>query len=248
MKKLILLLGLQCCLVWAGPNSGPYPTAINYTTVTNIATAVMTAAPITLTPTVTTNLVDYGTNTVYVTGSDDMNCIGAGAWAGAYVYQNGNYTNATTGNYFHYDTPYWYFYDVNCWGEDVQQSNETNVLWYATFGQINSTFTDMGTVTVGTNSYATNGVVAWNFTSGRLQTVSATNLNNLLVILGSAQSGYASTLRVDANSSVNVIITNSLAWLNGSGVTNTVTTNTYISAQAWSTNHADTAVAIKSKQ
>ena len=84
---------------------------------TNIQSTNISSKTLTLTPTaMTTNLVSYGTNTIYVSGSTDGDvCSGSGAYDGAYVFNAGQWINAGTGNYFYIDTGSFYFYDNACW-------------------------------------------------------------------------------------------------------------------------------------
>lgn len=219
LSVLILLLPLLCF---------GQPILRNYYT-TNSDSVLMT--PVVLIPTLTTNVVS-GTNVLTVSGTfDELD-------DGQYVWDGGGWTRSETGISI-WDDSFWALYGI---GGDYY-----SVLEAAVSKPWTTAWTD--SISVVTNQPTTNvsALVAWNFSAASLQTVSTLGRSNVLVQLGAAQAGSSSTLLVVCSNTTAIVFTNQLAWLNGMGRTNVVSTNTYFCAQSWSTNHADTAMAVKSQ-
>jgi|GEM_PF-3886946 len=129
---------------------------------------------------------------------------------------------------------------------------------------INETYSEyggytIGSVVFGTDQWATNissSSLVWDL-SLPLNSVTvptfATDPNTfsqLNVVLTNTAPGAASSLRLlNANANnFTVALQNAGVWLNGGGATNGIGTNTYVVAKCWSTNVADTVIAIKSQQ
>jgi hypothetical protein len=204
---------------------------------TNIVTEL-----ITLTPELIPYIALYGTNTIKFT----MAFLGAVnvpmTWDGE------KYTDGV--NYIYKSGSAWLFHDdPNSYNADLFLNSAT-FPWEGTW-VVNNEFASGYSLTVITNTpdaYTNTGIVIWDFAASEQQIVDARNPNftSLQIIPTNALAGRKSALRIQANTTMPIVITNQLAWLNGVDNTNVITSDVLISAQCWSENLTDTAAAISS--